>query len=304
MLLWGRAVPSCFRSVFISVFFLCLLDRWVASGGIIDTALNTRPCQHLGVITVPVISPIPPVSSVCFAATQPVTSAVLPSPQAFNQMGAGPISEEYIIYSAEGMPQAVPTEVAARAYNSTALNVTWQPIEHTREGLRGRLLGHRVKYWMADGDETTESLILLKSSLEPWALVVGLQPFTEYYVRVMAYNSAGSGQESERFLERTYKSAPKNPPTAVVVEAENPRTVRVTWRIASPGANEESFKGFKVRDVANSGAGWGEGGGWDGTEWDQSFCYDACLLALVFDGVLRTGLNGVNDNLSIKCVPS
>ncbi|XP_043215270.1 contactin-like [Amphibalanus amphitrite] len=167
--------------------------------------------------------------------------------QAFNSMGAGPISEEYIIYSAEGMPQAVPTEVAAKAYNSTALNVTWRPIEHTREGLRGRLLGHRVKYWIRDADEATESLILLKSSLEPWALVVGLQPFTEYYVRVMAYNSAGSGQESERFLERTYKNAPLNPPTAVNVEPINPRTVRVTWRIASPSVDEEPLRGFKVR---------------------------------------------------------
>jgi len=167
--------------------------------------------------------------------------------QAFNSMGAGPISEAVTIHSAEGMPQAVPTEVAARAYNSTALNCTWMPIENTREGLRGRLLGHRVKYWRRDRDETTDSLILLKKGLDPWALVVGLQPFTEYYVRVMAYNSAGSGQESERFLERTYKTAPLNPPTAVVVKGINPRTVEVTWRIASPGVEEEPLKGFKVR---------------------------------------------------------
>lgn len=58
----------------------------------------------------------------------------------------------------------------------------------------------QVKYWQRNSDQATDSLILLKSSLEPWALVVGLQPFTEYYVRVMAYNSAGSGQESERYL--------------------------------------------------------------------------------------------------------
>jgi len=63
----------------------------------------------------------------------------------------------------------------------------------------------------------------------------------------MAYNSAGSGQESERFLERTYKTAPLNPPTAVVVKGINPRTVEVTWRIASPGVEEEPLKGFKVR---------------------------------------------------------
>jgi hypothetical protein len=36
-------------------------------------------------------------------------------------------------------------------------------------------------------------------------------------VRVMAYNSAGPGPESERFLERTFKLRPQKPPTAVQV---------------------------------------------------------------------------------------
>ena len=33
----------------------------------------------------------------------------------------------------------------------------------------------------------------------------------------MAYNSAGPGPESERFLERTFKLRPQKPPTAVQV---------------------------------------------------------------------------------------
>ena len=34
----------------------------------------------------------------------------------------------------------------------------------------------------------------------------------------MAYNSAGPGPESERFLERTFKLRPQKPPTAVQVD--------------------------------------------------------------------------------------
>lgn len=64
--------------------------------------------------------------------------------QAINQIGPGPISAEHIIYSAEDMPQVAPQLVVARSFNSTALNVSWVPIDQTREKVRGKLIGHRV----------------------------------------------------------------------------------------------------------------------------------------------------------------
>lgn len=42
------------------------------------------------------------------------------------------------------MPQAAPHGLLAVAYNSTALNVSWTPIDQTREILRGKLIGFRV----------------------------------------------------------------------------------------------------------------------------------------------------------------
>lgn len=64
--------------------------------------------------------------------------------QAINEMGEGPVSNEVVIYSAEDMPQVAPQLVVARSFNSTALNVSWNPIEQTREKVRGKLIGHRV----------------------------------------------------------------------------------------------------------------------------------------------------------------
>ncbi|GFS41753.1 contactin [Trichonephila inaurata madagascariensis] len=167
--------------------------------------------------------------------------------QAINSLGPGPYSDEVKIYSAENMPQVTPSQVYALAYNSTALNVTWAPLELLREKIRGKLIGYRIKYWQNGKDAEADSLILLKRGLENWGLIVGLQPNTEYYVAVMAYNDAGSGVESEPFLARTFKAAPLRPPTNVRVEAISPTSVSVSWRGVLPSTEEEPIKGYKVR---------------------------------------------------------
>ena len=40
----------------------------------------------------------------------------------------------------------------------------------------------------------------LSRTTRPWALIVGLMPDTYYCGEVMAYNGAGEGLESERFI--------------------------------------------------------------------------------------------------------
>lgn len=58
-----------------------------------------------------------------------------------------------------------------------------------------------MKYWKKDDSEREEDAVYyLSRTTRSWALIVGLQPDTEYYVKVMAYNSAGEGPESERFI--------------------------------------------------------------------------------------------------------
>lgn len=169
--------------------------------------------------------------------------------QAMNSVGPGKvISEPVVVYSAESMPQIAPSGVNALAYNSTALNVTWSPLDSSREKIRGRLIGHRIKYWKMNQDPQYDALTLLKRGIEAWSIIVGLMPDTEYYIAVMAYNEAGSGPESEPFLARTFKAAPQQPPTSVNVTAINTNSVLVTWRGISSLTNaEEPISGYKVR---------------------------------------------------------
>ncbi|XP_076057553.1 contactin isoform X2 [Oratosquilla oratoria] len=166
--------------------------------------------------------------------------------QAWNSMGPGNISEPVEIYSAEDMPQVQPTEVSAMPYNATSLNITWLPIEATRENIRGKLIGYRIKYWLRDGNET-DAIVRLKLGTKPHGLIVGLIPNTFYWMRVMAYNSVGSGPESERYLERTWRYPPLTPPNAVRVEDIDPSTIRVTWRGVSPTSLEEPLNGYKIK---------------------------------------------------------
>lgn len=119
--------------------------------------------------------------------------------QSINDVGMGPESQVAVIYSAEDMPQVAPQQPVARGYNSTSLNVTWNPVELTREKIRGNLIGHRLKYWKKDLAEE-DSVYYLSRTTRPWALIVGLQPDTYYFVKVMVYNAAGEGPESERYM--------------------------------------------------------------------------------------------------------
>lgn len=166
--------------------------------------------------------------------------------QSINEAGEGPLSEIATIYSAEDMPQVQPQLVSALSYNSTSLNVSWQAVRENREHARGKLIGYRIKYWL-DGSNETDAVFYLSRSIRTWSLIVGLTPDTQYNVKVMAYNSAGAGPESERFLERTYRKAPQNPPSSVQVYQHNPSTVRVSWRYVQASVGEEPLDGYKVR---------------------------------------------------------
>ena len=53
--------------------------------------------------------------------------------------------------------------------------------------MRGKLIGHRIKYWRKDLNETTESQYLLSRSEKPRALIIGLQPNAYYWVRTRQF---------------------------------------------------------------------------------------------------------------------
>ena len=104
----------------------------------------------------------------------------------------GPTSDPVFVMSAEDLPAVAPTRVGARPYNSTAMRITWNPIPEDRDKICGKLIGHRIKYWKKDLNEVIDSQYVLSRSTDPNALIIGLLPNSYYWIRVMAYNSAGN----------------------------------------------------------------------------------------------------------------
>ncbi|KAG1669618.1 Contactin [Nymphon striatum] len=173
--------------------------------------------------------------------------------QAINEEGEGPISPEVIIFSAENreFPDVKPSGVIARAFNSTAMNVSWTPVDASRETIRGTLVGHRIKYW--EGNDVNvmrypeRAEVLLVRGTTSWGMVVGLNPNKWYVMTVSVYNNAGSGTMSPPTVYRTFKKAPSQAPTSVKVKALSKTSVFVTWRYVIPALDEEPIIGYKVK---------------------------------------------------------
>ena len=103
-----------------------------------------------------------------------------------------------------------------------------------------------MKYWKRDHREE-DAVYLLSRTTRNWALIVGLEPDTYYFVKVMIYNAAGEGPESERYMERTYRKAPQKPPSSVHITGMNPTTIKIVWRYVTPSQEEEPIQGYKIR---------------------------------------------------------
>ncbi|CAF0955687.1 unnamed protein product, partial [Didymodactylos carnosus] len=181
---------------------------------------------------------------------------------AVNTLGEGPVSPSVIIKSAENRPTRQVMNVKCSAYNSTAMTVTWDMIDETDIGvLNGKLLGYNVRYWQ-------EGLVELENYWDrrfpgqrSRAIIIGLEPNTEYKVRIFVYTQFGDSPESSEFSHRTFRLPPMTPPQYISIRQprrEKDRRVRilnelfmyrleVEWRGISNTADEEPIEGYMIK---------------------------------------------------------
>nr|KAG5693211.1 hypothetical protein BaRGS_034470 [Batillaria attramentaria] len=137
--------------------------------------------------------------------------------QALNVMGQGPNSSIVDVYSAEGMPVGTPTNVQSNTFNSTALEVSWEPVPDTREVVKGKIVGYQINYWPEELLPSDYLRFIRYYGQRDTGLVIGLDVDVNTWVDVQVYNSAGLGPRSEAYIMETSGFAPLHYPEEVRV---------------------------------------------------------------------------------------
>ncbi|KAK4474576.1 hypothetical protein MN116_001717 [Schistosoma mekongi] len=175
--------------------------------------------------------------------------------QAVNSEGAGPLSEPVTVMSAARVPTNAPSGVTAGAFNCSSIRVWWHP-PLPSEG-EGPTWGYRILYWPRISDCRSLESDRARHQLGQRqtvhgdvteGLIIGLDSDTYYCIAVQIFNSAGDGPESSFTEQTTYKTAPREFPTMVTLNATGiPNTIRVSWVGIQAKSDEESIGGYCIR---------------------------------------------------------
>ncbi|XP_063267404.1 neural cell adhesion molecule L1-like protein isoform X4 [Prinia subflava] len=134
--------------------------------------------------------------------------------QAVNNLGSGPEPNVTIGYSGEDVPDAAPSGVSVEVVNSTLVKVFWFGIP--RDRVRGHLRGYKVSWWktksLLDGKRHhPEKHFLTFVGDRNYGMIPGLEPFSEFRLTVLAFNSRGDGPESSPVVFETPEGVPEQP---------------------------------------------------------------------------------------------
>ncbi|XP_075224355.1 Down syndrome cell adhesion molecule 1 isoform X5 [Lycorma delicatula] len=146
--------------------------------------------------------------------------------QAFNKLGAGPMSDEVRQYTAEGIPEQPPQDTTCTTLTSQTIRVSW--VSPPLTAANGVIKGYKVVYGPSDTwyDENTKDTKITASSE---TILHGLKKFTNYSMQVLAYTSGGDGVRSGPIHCQTEQDVPEAPAAvkALVMSAES---ILVSWK--------------------------------------------------------------------------
>ncbi|XP_053576907.1 neural cell adhesion molecule L1-like protein [Bombina bombina] len=151
--------------------------------------------------------------------------------QAVNEMGAGPEPSVHTEYSGEDTPDAAPQDVRVEVLNSSLTKVTWTGI--TQDRVRGHLTGYKLIYKknrnLLDGRKHhSGSYVLVFPGQKTWGLIPKLDPFCEYQVSVVAFNTQGDGPESTPVIFHTSEGVPEQPHFLRIMNSDQ-NSLTLSW---------------------------------------------------------------------------
>ncbi|KAK7792151.1 hypothetical protein R5R35_000418 [Gryllus longicercus] len=147
--------------------------------------------------------------------------------QAFNQVGAGPLSDPVTAQTLEDVPSMAPEDVRCTGLSSVTLQVSWQPPPaHHRNGL---LQGYKLQYEPLPDDHWPDlDELQTRKTTAVTEVLADLRRFTNYSVQVLAYTRAGDGVLSPPVVCTTQEDAP-GAPSDIKTVVSSPTSLLVSW---------------------------------------------------------------------------
>lgn len=151
--------------------------------------------------------------------------------QAYNQFGAGPMSDTKTQYTDDGTPNLPPSDVQCTTHNSQGIRVSW--VSPPLESVNGVIKHYKVIYAPSDlwlGGNNSE-IITNDTDL----VLTQLKANTNYKIEVLAATSKGDGVRSEAIQCQTEQDL-EVPAALIEVKAlvSGPQSILVSWRSPSP----------------------------------------------------------------------
>ncbi|XP_055694224.1 cell adhesion molecule Dscam2 isoform X11 [Lutzomyia longipalpis] len=146
--------------------------------------------------------------------------------QAFNKVGAGPISDEEKQYTAEGTPDQPPSDTICTTLTSQTIRVSW--VSPPLESANGIIKGYKVVYAPSDlwYDDKNKDY---KKTASSDTVLHGLKKYTNYTMQVLATTSGGDGVRSAPIHCQTEQDVPESP-TDVKASVMSNKAILVSWR--------------------------------------------------------------------------
>ncbi|CAL9703005.1 unnamed protein product [Knipowitschia caucasica] len=155
--------------------------------------------------------------------------------QAVNKEGKGPDPKPVIGYSGEDVPLEAPQVVGVSLVNSTAIRVTWAPVD--KNTVRGHLLGYKIHLtWKGSrahhhsrrSREPETTWVVETGANEEKKVINDLKPFSHYDLAATVFNSKGEGPLSETLSFKTDEGVP-GPPKSLTLESHSETEITLRW---------------------------------------------------------------------------
>ncbi|KAM8960930.1 netrin receptor DCC [Pelodytes ibericus] len=158
---------------------------------------------------------------------------------AYNEWGPGESSQAVkVVTQGEIQVPGAVENLQVTSTSPTSILISWEPPAYANSAVQG----YRVF--------CTETISGREQNIEVDGVsytLEGLRRFTEYNIRVLAYNIYGPGASSEEHTLTTLSDVPSSSPQNVSLEVVSSRSIKVSWLPPLSGTQNGFITGYKIR---------------------------------------------------------